>query len=746
MSPQGDTQIQLRPPMASLAPAPAPIIARSPLERPIAAVRRYKWLLIAIVLVATAFGYVATKFFKPEYEVRASILISAESPMSEKTGPIRSEALLDANDWVQLFKSFAIADAVVRKLSLFLQPDVRSDIYIFQGFSLADRVAFGKYELTIDPASRRWTLAQYPTGVRVDSGGIADSVGRKVGFLYRIPDWVYKTAEKERQVRFTVATPREAAVKLVSRVNPNLPPTSNFLSLTFQDRDPKLAAQILNTWISEYVAVAAQYKRRKLTDFTHTLESQLITQKASLDSAEIALQAFRVSTITKPSEGGPIAAGVQETRDPVIRDYFTKKLEYDDIRGDVKLLRSLIADLGRDSVPSEALLQIRSTASGAPVAQQLRDAISSYHTTEGELERARTTLTDEHPLVKAKVAELTTLRRERIPRYANELLSSLRKIELDDSARIASADQNLRQIPQRTIEEERLRRARDVASGLYTDLQARAANAQLAEASASPDVSVLDSAIAPLAPTKNTAPTVMLAAIIGGIGAALGLAILLDRLDGKIRYPEQVTDDLGMTIAATVPRFPKGGISQESVEQSFQLVESFRTLRMAATSALGSNFAIAVSSPSPGDGKSLISANLAMSFAESGVRTLLVDGDTRRGSLHQMFGLNESPGLTDYLGQQVPLQDVIFQTSHSCLSFMSRGTRRRRSPELLTSHRLPELLEHLRASYDVVIFDTPPLAAGVDHTRTCECSSGSRSLYTITLSYATGTQSLSPAP
>jgi succinoglycan biosynthesis transport protein ExoP len=250
---------------------------------------------------------------------------------------------------------------------------------------------------------------------------------------------------------------------------------------------------------------------------------------------------------------------------------------------------------------------------------------------------------------------------------------------------------------------------------LYTDLQNRYGAAQLAEAATTPDVSVLDPAIAPLLPTKNTAIKLILMGIAGGFGAAIALAILLDRIDGRLRYPEQATDELGLPIAGTVPQFPKGGLDQNSPEQMYQLVESFRSLRMSVMHAsTGRSVSIAISSPSPGEGKSLISANLAMSFADAGLRTVLVDGDTRRGALHDMFGMPASPGLTDYLSGVVSLAEVIRSTAHNALSVVPCGTRKRRSPELLTSPRLTELVNYLRATYDVVIFDTPPLAAGID--------------------------------
>ena len=103
-----------------------------------------------------------------------------------------------------------------------------------------------------------------------------------------------------------------------------------------------------------------------------------------------------------------------------------------------------------------------------------------------------------------------------------------------------------------------------------------------------------------------------------------------------------------------------------------------------------------------------------MSFADAGMRTVLIDGDTRRGALHQMFALNASPGLTEYLSGKVGRSDVVLSTPQRNLSIVVSGARQRRSPELLISRRLGELVTQLRSEFEVVIFDTPPLAAGID--------------------------------
>jgi succinoglycan biosynthesis transport protein ExoP len=713
LPPSGGSPAPLAPlagsPLALEQAAPSPTVNASQLERPLAAMRRYKWLMLVVVILCSIGGVVAARIIKPQYEVAARIMIAGD----EKANPIKTVELLTSNDWTSLLRTFAIVDAVVVDRKLYLQPQSEADRWLFNNFQLVpSHYAMGRYQLAIDKDSKRWRLSKMPSQVPVDSGGIADSVGRAAGFQWVLPAAAFNGTGIVKP-DFTVVSPREASVKLNDRLVTSRPPGSNFLTLTLQDPNPQFAAEILNTWTERFVGVAASLKKQKLVTYRETLGDQLQQAKAALDSAEVNLSAFRITAITKPSEGSAISAGTAETRDPVVKKYFDMKIEYDDLRRDAQLLQGLITSLNKDSVPSEALLEVRAVASGQAVTQSLRNAIAEYHSTEDNIAKQRLVYTDEHPIVKALVSQANELKHNKIPRLANELLQSLRSRASDDSLRIASQEGNLQQIPQRTIEEERLRRARDLASGLYASLQKGYGEAQLAEANATPDVSVLDTAIAPLEPTKNRKSRLVILAVVGGIAAAIGLAILLDVMDGRLRYPEQVTDELGLPIAGTVPNFPKNGV--KSPDQMFQIVESFRSLRMAVRQAsYGGKVAVAISSPAPSEGKSLISANLAMSFADAGMRTVLVDGDTRRGLLHEMFGMTAEPGLTNYLGIGGLLDDIVRKTSHASLDFVSCGARRRRSPELITSAALPSLLAALQQRYDAVIVDTPPLAAGVD--------------------------------
>ncbi|MES2177433.1 MAG: polysaccharide biosynthesis tyrosine autokinase [Gemmatimonadota bacterium] len=687
------------------------IAPRSFLERPLAALRRYKWLALALFLLALTGGIVALRYIRAEYEVRATISIQSETPMQDRSGPMRSRELLNSGAWVELLKSYRISDAVVRKLALYVKADKDADSTVLRNFSAGSMFIPGTYTLKVDKKRTRWNLALEDAPV-TDSGAVGDSIGRRLGFQWLpTPAVLSKIAGKE--MKFTVSTPRETSIQLIKRLNSKLTMGSNFMWLSLQDPNPQLAARTMNTWVTEYVGVAAELKRKNLTDFASILGGQLQFAEASLHEAEAALENFRVHTITLPAEGAPVAAGLEMTRDPAMRSFFEKKIEYDNLRHDREQLEKTIAGAAAGTTPYQSLLLIPSVVQ-SPVSKELQQSFELMIKYQADINSALQIYKADYPPVKDLQNALNTLKTKTVPAQAEVILGQMREREKDLEGRIGNQSNDLEAIPTRTIEEMRLRRQVAVAEGLFTTLKSRHAEAKLAEASASPDVDILDSAVAPLKPTKNTAPFILGVAVLGGLAVAIGMALLLDKMDKRIRYPEQSQNDLGLPINGTVPQLPKGGADNQTPEQISQLVESFRTLRMNVMNTGGRQIALAVSSPSPGDGKSFITSNLAMSFADAGFRTLLVDGDTRRGTLHDLFGVPRALGLTDYLSGAADQSSIVHATGYENLMFVPTGTLHRRSPELLTSPALAKLVAELRGRYDVVLFDTPPLAAGVD--------------------------------
>lgn len=683
---------------------------RAPLERARSAVRRYRWLIVAVFLAAVGGGLVATRFVQPLYNVHATIWIQAETPMSQKVGAFKAEELLNSQAWVELLKSPRVADAVVTKLALYFSHDDIADSAAFRTFAVGDRFMAGRYELRVDRDRKVWHL-DLLTSPTADSGGVADSVGKTFGFRWTLPAEVF-SGTGTKKIGFTVSTPRETALSYANRLQVNLPTGSTFMQLSMQGPDPKSIATTMNAWMHEYVDVASALKKQNVVEYLKILSDQLSTAERSLHDAENKLEEFKVNTITLDPGNTPIAPGIQATTDPAIANYFNQKFQYDDLKHDREALERILSNPA-DSVSVEAALLIPSVAQ-IPSAQALRDAFSALNKARADLATARQAFTDEYPIIRDLKNNIDQLQTQRIPQLAQNLLTQLKARESQYEQRIGGESQGLKAIPTRAIEEARLRRQVDVQSQLYGTVKTTYTEAQLSEASTTPDVTILDSAIAPLAPSTNTASRVMLLAVLLGLGGAIGLAILLDAIDGRIRYPEQVANDLGLPIAAAIPRFPRGTVNTRSPEQVATLVEAFRSLRMHVRHAGSPPITLAVSSPQPGDGKSFVSANLAMSFADAGYRTVLVDGDTRRGMAHDVFGLPIENGLTDFLAGQVEAPAIIRPTAHSGLGFVSCGRRRPNSPELLTSAALPRLVAELRNRFDIVVFDTPPLNAGID--------------------------------
>jgi tyrosine-protein kinase Etk/Wzc len=346
---------------------------------------------------------------------------------------------------------------------------------------------------------------------------------------------------------------------------------------------------------------------------------------------------------------------------------------------------------------------------------ELKQALDDLSATENQLRAARRLYTDEHPRVKALMDQSASLRAVQIPRLARVVTSQLQAREQELDRQLAIQGRQLQSIPPRVIAQMRLQRDYDAKAALYDRLRMSYESMKVAALSTPSEVSVLDTAVTPSVPNANRTPQIFLITVLASIGGAIGLAFLLDRADKRFRYPEQATHELGLVIVGAVPKIEtkqNGGDPEEAA----QVVEAFRTVRMNLQYAVdgSSSIMFTVSSPGPGDGKSLVASNLALSFAEAGHRVVLIDGDIRRGELHEMFGAARRPGLIDYLAGGVPLESILRETTHENLTLIPCGTRRHRGPELLQSSLLPALVESLQAQYEVIVVDSAPLSAGID--------------------------------
>ena len=225
----------------------------------------------------------------------------------------------------------------------------------------------------------------------------------------------------------------------------------------------------------------------------------------------------------------------------------------------------------------------------------------------------------------------------------------------------------------------------------------------------------------------------MLAVIlpIGGLLGALlgfGLGCLVELADKTFHNPDEITRWLQVPLIGHVPVITQG--KRYLVENSLiepivctyhrpksQVSEAFRAVRTALyfNTQGKQNSVIQVTSPTPGDGKSTLASNLAVSIAQSGKRVLLVDADMRRPRQHATFGISSRVGFATVLSGQSQWRDCMFECEEiEGLTVMPCGAKPQNPAELSSSPQVKSLIEEMREEFDFVIIDTPPMLAVTD--------------------------------
>ncbi|MEO6444846.1 MAG: polysaccharide biosynthesis tyrosine autokinase [Gemmatimonadaceae bacterium] len=688
------------------------------ITRSVSAIKRYKWLVIAVIAVGSSVGYLLTRFVEPKYDVSSSIWIAATPGRAGTIGPVAGPGLINSDlAWMELARSFSVLDKVVGKLALHVTPDVPADTLVVRDLYPSDSLQPGPYLLSM--AGDRYTLSRPAQqrgekDVAIESGTVGDSIGRGVGFMWQPSPELLRGRER---VGFYVVSPREASAILSNQLQVTVGQNSNLMRFSLSGGQPGLLATTLNSLAREFVAEAVRLKRENLTVSAETTEEQLQLAAAQLTAVQTDLERFKINTITLPSEQMAISGGVSTTMNPVFTAYFNDRVAYEQVRRDREALERIVAE-GRPRDGKISLEALRSVGPAYATNTGLQAELANLNAAKAALVNLQKTYTDEYRMVKDLKQQIELMEAQSIPTLVQSSLVELRSKESEMKRRIDGASDELKQIPSRTVEEMRLNRELQIAQAMYVDLQQRAMSARLSERNALPDVSILDTAVAPRLPSSDTTLSILLVAIAASIGGGLALALLLDRTDKRFRYPDQATNELGLDIVGAIPTYRNPSNAAARLEEASQLIESFRTIALSIRSAFDGlgPVQLTISSPGPGDGKSFVSANLASALADSGYRTLIVDGDIRRGALHEIFApCDQSPGLVDYLAGEATLADVIRQTEqHVNLSIIPGGTRRRHGPELLASDRMSSLIRELRTQFDAIIVDTAPLGAGID--------------------------------
>jgi len=229
---------------------------------------------------------------------------------------------------------------------------------------------------------------------------------------------------------------------------------------------------------------------------------------------------------------------------------------------------------------------------------------------------------------------------------------------------------------------------------------------------------IVDTASLPPSPVSPNPTRNIGLGIVVGLFIGVGVAVVRELLDTRISSPQDLQDHFDHAVLGTVahdPQFKTRPLISQ-LDSHAPRAEGFRVLRtnLQFVDVDNSRKVFVITSAVPEEGKSSTAVNLAISLAQAGMRTMLVEGDLRRPRASQMLGLDNAVGVTNVLVGTVKVDDAIQRHGGSGADVLASGPIPPNPAELIQSQAMSDLLRELRAAYDVVIIDAPPLLPVTD--------------------------------
>jgi capsular exopolysaccharide synthesis family protein len=505
----------------------------------------------------------------------------------------------------------------------------------------------------------------------------------------------------------------------------------NMIALRYRHRDRDLATAVLLTWTDRYVELQRDVQKAEASRLVVFLRDQLDTLSAELSSAQEELRAFRErEQVLDPQ----VETATELERDAALRaergGIEAERLALSELMADMRASASRVdtgqAGAYRQLIAFPPLLRTQATS-------ELLRSLAEIEHEQASLSRRRSAADPDARVLMNRRRELERQLRGIAETYLAGLTQQVAALD----RAIAESAQRANRIPAREVEYARMKRGPEVLDEMVTLVQTRLKEAQIAEASHQPGMRVVDAAHAGIRPVRPQPLLNLAFGLLFGVLIGLFGAVGRDYLDPSIHTRSDMESLTGAPVLGLIPRlkpplervpsdharFAHGAPGRRMVSPALEpaliapflssAVESYARLHVNLTALQNGNPArtLLLTSPLPGDGKTLTAKNLAISLSQRGYRALLVDADLRRGVIHRLLGGRSAPGLTDILERRADLANVLRTVviEGKELHYLACGTRSEQTAMLLSSDRFADLVAHTARDFDAIIMDSPPL-------------------------------------
>jgi len=529
----------------------------------------------------------------------------------------------------------------------------------------------------------------------------------------------------EHEVSPNTAGESEADSSLVSsfisRIGVSPIRNSRLVDVNFQARDPALAATIVNTLSKAYIDQNLEIKLRAVQDAVRWLHSRIEEEREKVERAEQALLRYK-------EQHGIItdfSSEVENVTAQKLAQLNTQVVEAESKRVEAETrYQQAMAMVGTpdmlDSIPevlnNELIRQIKS------MEVELYKRMSELSRKYGQ----------NHPKMMAIASELKTLEKRKT-QEVNQVINSLKneyevtraKENSLKDALVTQKSESL-ELNKKAIQYGVLRREAESAKHMYELLIKRFKEASLTEDMRTGNIRIVDRAEVPNHPVRPKKRLNLLLALIMGLVTGVGLAFFFEYLDNTIKLPEDVKQHLKIPYLGPVPLFAseKAGNPDDGTHPDLVALhapkssasESYRGIRTSIlfSSAESAPQVLLISSAAPKEGKTITTANLAVTMAQADGKTIILDCDMRRPTIHRLFGVSRDIGVSNLLVGGGSAKEAIVHTRIPNLDIIPCGPIPPNPSEILGSARMLTLLNGLRKLYVHILIDSPPSTAVTD--------------------------------
>lgn len=489
---------------------------------------------------------------------------------------------------------------------------------------------------------------------------------------------------------------------------------SRLVDIEVEHTDAAKAALIANTLASQFISDNLDRKKKSSSDAEEWLKTEASSQKRKVEEAEAALQSYkeRLNNISLEERENIVLQALKQAQDVFIQSQTRSRMA---ARLDEEM-RSMV----KNGTPIETIPLVANDR----LIQEMKGKLAIQ---EAELANLLKRYKDKYPLVIQMREGIESLRKSLLEQ-ASTIIDSTSKAATLAKAEEASLKKYVDELEQKQLDMgkqriayDALAREAEIQTKLFMDVIKSQKQMEIAANSKINNMSVVDPAVEPLRPIKPRVALTLVLGVFCGLAAACGLAFFVNYMDDSIKTQEDVETYLRIPFLGYVSNIKSNSVIERDLQAHLHpqstSAEGFRTIR--ATIALMPKSeqyrTLSVTSTIPSEGKSLLASNLAIVTAQTGLKTLLVDADLRRPSVHKAFQLHSPVGLSGYLDASVAkIEDIIHTTEVPNLDVVCAGAIPSNPSELSGSKRMQQFLEDAIKRYDRVFLDCPPVSAVSD--------------------------------